>query len=252
MREPKLHQPRNIDTLLGHRTGRTASPCDTCDVRSISFCDALEDQEFSRLSAIVSSRPFEGRQTIVQEGDPAEWLFNVVSGTVKLYRTLPDGRTQIVGFLGEGDFMGIPAATEYAVSAEAVTPVETCLFPRRAFDRLLADSPTLERRLFELARNEVVAARDHMLLLGRKTAREKVASFLTALAARPQCAHTPTPCVDLPMTRTEIADYLGLTIETVSRTISRFRDEGLVVLQTSDRVLLAKLDALRDIAAGAD
>jgi CRP/FNR family transcriptional regulator len=251
MSEPKT-QTRNLTALLGRTGGRAASPCDTCGARSSSFCDVLDEQEFLRLAAIVTSRAYEPGQMVVQEGDPADWLFNVISGTVKLYRALPDGRTQIVGFLGLGDFVGIPTASEYAVSAEAVSQVETCVFPRRAFDRLLADAPTLERRLFEMARNEVVAARDHMLLLGRKTAREKVASFLTALAAKPQCAHTARPCVDLPMTRTEIADYLGLTIETVSRTISRFRDEGLVVLETSDRLLLAKLDALRAIAAGED
>jgi CRP/FNR family transcriptional regulator len=219
-------------------------------VREQSFCNALEGQEFDRLAAIVTSRSYAVRQTIVQEGDQAEFLLNVTSGTAKIYRALQDGRVQIVGFLSEGDFLGVPATRVYAVSAEAITPVEMCAFPRRAFDRLLNEFPTLERRLFELATNEVAAARDHMLLLGRKSARERVASFLVAMAAKGRCGHTATPCLKLPMARAEIADYLGLTMETVSRSLTALRTEGVITLQSSDQLLLTRLDTLRRIAAG--
>ena len=211
----------------------------------------LEDQEFARLSAIVSARAFEAGQTIVQEGDDAEYLLNVTHGTVKIFRALPDGRMQVVGFLNEGDFLGVPATSAYAVSADAVTPVEMCAFPRRAFDRLLTEYPTLERRLFELATNEVAAARDHMLLLGRKTAREKVASFLLTLAQKSPCGHNAAapPRINLPMARTEIADYLGLTIETVSRTLTALRKEQIIALESANEVVLSRLEALRSIAA---
>ncbi len=212
----------------------------------------LDEQEFARLSAIVSGRAFGTGQTIVQEGDEAVLLLNVTSGTVKIFRALPDGRVQIVGFLNEGDFLGVPATSTYAVSAEAVTPVEMCAFPRRSFDRLLTEYPTLERRLFELATNEVAAARDHMLLLGRKTARERVASFLLTMAQKAPCGHnaaTP-PRVHLPMARTEIADYLGLTIETVSRTLTAMRKENIIALESANEVVLSRPDALRHIAAG--
>lgn len=199
---------------------------------------------------MVARRSFDARQTLVQEGDAADWLFNIVSGTVKLYRALTDGRVQIVGFLGEGDFMGVPATMHHASSAEAVTSVEACAFPRRAFDRLMADSPTLERRLFDLVRNEIVAAQDHLLLLGRKTARERVASFLVGMAAKPRCAHSETPCIVLAMTRSEIADYLGLTMETVSRSLTALKEEGLIVAQSHDRLRLVDPDKLRLIATG--
>ena len=243
--------PTDAASLFAQRFGpRTSSPCDDCEVRERSFCSALEGQEFARLAAIVSSRSYDARQTIVQEGDQAEFLLNVISGTVKIYRALPDGRMLVVGFLSEGDFMGVPAARHYTVSAEAVTPVEMCVFPRRSFDRLLNEFPTLEHRLFELATNEVAAARDHMLLLGRKTAREKVASFLVAMAAKANCAQTAMPCVRLAMTRAEIADYLGLTMETVSRTLTALRNEGAIVLHSSDQLLLARPAELRRIAAG--
>lgn len=248
----KADLPRSAEAPVLTRTfpARHASPCDDCTARTLSFCHVLDDQEFARLSAIVSARAFEPGQTIVQEGDEAEYLLNVTSGTLKIFRALPDGRIQIVGFLNEGDFLGVPATSAYGVSAEAVTPVEMCAFPRRSFDRLLKEYPTLEHRLFELATNEVAAARDHMLLLGRKTARERVASFLLAMARQRPCGHAAPSRVSLPMARTEIADYLGLTIETVSRTLSALRKENIIALDSANEVVLSRLDALRLIAAG--
>jgi CRP/FNR family transcriptional regulator, anaerobic regulatory protein len=240
-------QSKDPAVFLARRLSRSVSPCDQCTVRKQSFCDALGGQEFSRLAAIVTGRAFARHQTIVQEGDRADWLFNIISGTVKLYRTLPDGRVQIVGFLSEGDFMGMPASETYALSADALTPVEACVFPRRSFDRLLGECTALEHRLFDLARTEVASARDHMLLLGRKTARERVATFLLGELRKPDATD-----VFLPMSRSEIADYLGLTMETVSRTVSAFARLGLIALNGPDRVRLAQPDRLRAIAAGED
>jgi CRP/FNR family transcriptional regulator len=238
------------------RPTRTASPCDHCTSQDASFCGALEGQAHGRLAAIVTGRSYPARQTIVQEGESAEWLFNVLSGTVKLFRTLPDGRVQIIGFLGEGDFMGLPPAGLYEVSAETVTPVDVCVFPKRSFDRLLGESQALEHRLFAMSRDEVVAAQNHMLLLGRKTAQERVATFLVARVKQPRCGRSvalldTAPWIDLPMSRMEIADYLGLTMETVSRAFSKFKHQGLIALDGPDRVQLMRLDRLREIAAGA-
>lgn len=238
-------QPKDPVTFLNQRLSRSASPCDHCEVRSLSFCDVLEGQEFARLAAIVTGRTFARHQTIIQEGDRADWLFNIISGTVKLYGTLPDGRVQIVGFLSEGDFVGVPAADAYTLSAEALTPVEACVFPRRSFDRLLAECPALEHRLFDLSRSEVASAREHMLLLGRKTARERVATFLLSELRKPDATD-----ISLPMSRSEIADYLGLTMETVSRTLSAFTRQGLIALNGPERVRLTQADRLRAIAAG--
>jgi CRP/FNR family transcriptional regulator, anaerobic regulatory protein len=239
-------QAKDPIAFLSQRISRSASPCDQCAVREHSFCDVLQGQEFSRLAAIVTGRSFGARQTVVQEGDRAEWLFNIISGTVKLYRTLTDGRTQIVGFLRDGDFVGEPAGPDYLLSAEAITPVQVCVFPKRAFDRLTGECQALEKKLFELARREVAAAHEHMLLLGRKTASERVASFLVESAVTG--AGSPEPYVHLPMARNEIADYLGLTMETVSRTLTKFRAQGLIVLRASDHVLLSRFDRLREIA----
>lgn len=247
MSDPSAHSKEPV-AFLAQRMSRTASPCDQCAVREHSFCDVLQGQEFSRLAAIVTGRSFGARQTVVQEGDRAEWLFNIISGTVKLYRTLPDGRTQIVGFLRDGDFVGVPAGPDYLLSAEAITPVQVCVFPKRAFDRLIGECQALEKKLFELARSEVAAAHEHMLLLGRKTASERVASFLVESAVTDASAGSPERHVHLPMARNEIADYLGLTMETVSRTLTKFRAQGLIVLKASDHVLLSRFDRLREVA----
>jgi CRP/FNR family transcriptional regulator len=242
--------PTDAERELRSRIGRLPSPCDHCGARSYSFCDVLEGQEFQRLAAMALSRSFAPHQTIVEEGQPADFLINVIAGTVKLYRSLSDGRIQIVGFLKRGDFLGIPTAGGYTVGAEAITPVETCNFARAPFQRVLTEFPTLERRLFDLASNEIAAARDHLLLLGRKTARERVASFLTLMASKAQCGHTSKPCVELPMTRIEIADYLGITMETVSRTLHALRNEGLIEMPSPTELTLTRADKLKAMAEG--
>lgn len=235
---------------LRSRITRLPSPCDHCGARPYSFCDVLEGQEFQRLAAITLGRSHSPRQTIVEEGQTADHLINIVSGTVKLIRSLSDGRVQIVGFLKRGDFLGIPPGGHYSVGAEAITPVETCTFSRPAFERVLNEFPTLERRLFDLASNDIAAARDHLLLLGRKSARERVATFLNLMAAKAQCGHSAAPSVELPMTRVEIADYLGMTMETVSRTLNAFRTEGLIAMPSPTELTLKRADKLLDIAEG--
>ena len=238
------------DDGVGQHAGRKLSPCDRCGARSQSFCAALKGQEFQQLAAISSSRSFEPRTTIVQEGDAADSLLNIVSGTVKVFRALPDGRTQVLGFLGEGDFMGMPPSNVYSVSAEAVTPVKVCNFPRHSFERLLRDAPPLERELFQRASSEIAEAHDHMLLLGRKTARERVASFLVRMASRWSNTQSAVPSIELAMTRAEIADYLGLTMETVSRTLTAFRGQNLISFDGPDRLQLSNLNRLQQLAAG--
>ena len=242
--------PSDAERELRTRITRLPSPCDHCGARPYSFCDVLEGQEFQRLAAIAMGRNFTPRQTIVDEGQEVDHVINIVSGTVKLVRSLSNGRVQIVGFLKRGDFLGIPPGGAYTVGAEAVTPVEVCTFSRPAFERVLNEFPTLERRLFELASNEIASARDHLLLLGRKTARERVATFLNQMVSKAQCGHTGAPCIELPMTRVEIADYLGMTMETVSRTLNAFRTDGLIAMPSPTELTLKRADKLRDIAEG--
>jgi CRP/FNR family transcriptional regulator len=189
-------------------------------------------------------------QTFIDEGSPAGSFFNITSGTVKLFKLLPDGRRQITGFLRAGDFLGLAVSSTYAFSAEAIGRVCYCRFARSRLRTLLAELPQMEHRLLEVASNELVAAQEQMLLLGRKTARERVASFLVAQARRSPAASVGAIAVSLPMTRADIADYLGLTIETVSRTMTRLRRDGLIAFDAPSEIRIQDWAVLERIADG--
>ncbi|MGI4793785.1 MAG: Crp/Fnr family transcriptional regulator [Janthinobacterium lividum] len=224
------------------------NPCAQCDVRHRSVCNAIDDPDLARLSAIAVHREYEKGQVFVEEGQPATDFYNVTGGTVKLFKMLSDGRQQITGFAGVGHFLGLAVSATYAFSAQAIAPVRVCRFSREQLRRLLVDFPALERRLLKTACNELATAQEQMLLLGRKTAQERVASFLMA---RSELA---TPCgagaSRIPLPRGEIADYLGLTIETVSRTLSRFKTEGRVALPSNGELIILDRPWLQQLATG--
>jgi len=201
--------------------------------------------------AIMTTLELEPHKTIFDESEPAQHVFTVREGAVKIYKLLPDGRRQITGFLFPGDFLGLTHNESYAYSAEAVTQTTLCRFPRRKLEALLEEMPRLEQRLLGMASHELAAAQDQMMLLGRKSARERVVSFLLALSNALVRHGQPGNPILLPMNRTDMADYLGLTIETVSRTVTQLKADGLIQLQDEKRVSLVKPEALREIAAGA-
>jgi CRP/FNR family transcriptional regulator len=227
---------------------RSFSPCEACTVRHLSICDALDARELDRLNAIVTQNRIAPHQLIFNEGDPAAHLFNVIEGTVKIYKLLADGRRQITGFLFPGDFLGIALHDHYTYSAEAVTAVRICRFPRGKFENLLQEFPKLENRLLQTASNELAAAQDQMVLLGRKSAAERVASFLVTLAARARQRRQPDKLLTIPMSRADIGDYLGLTIETVSRTFTRLRKSGAIALPDNHHVEILQHGALLELA----
>ena len=233
---------------LRKATVRSFSPCEACTVRHLSICDALESHELDRLNAIVTQNRLAPQQMIFNEGDPAAHLFNVIEGAVKIYKLLPDGRRQITGFLFPGDFLGIALHDRYTYSAEAVTAVRLCRFPRAKFEKLLQEFPKLENRLLQTASNELAAAQDQMVLLGRKSAAERIASFLMTLAARARQRRQQDRLLSVPMSRADIGDYLGLTIETVSRTFTRLRKAGAIALPDHHHVEVVQPDALMELA----
>lgn len=232
------------------RSQDTGNPCAACSVRDMSICGVLDDDELKDLAAIITTIGHEPHDTILDEGESAEYLFNVTSGAVKLYKLLPDGRRQITGFLFQGDFLGIAMNDIYAYSAEAVTKVSLCRFPRRKLEALMDRYPQLENRLLRMASNELVQAQDQMLLLGRKTAKEKVCSFLLSLYRRRARQEGAEPLVPVPMSRADIGDYLGLTTETVSRTFTSLKASGAIRLREGGRVEIPDLDTLQDLAEG--
>ena len=251
-----------MTTALDHKAGAPASlaaqvaqtdmnPCGACPVRSLSVCSALEAEELRRLAEILTNMKVETAHTLFSEGDRADMLFNVTSGTMKLYKLLPDGRRQITGFLLPGDFLGLSVNDTYAYSAEAVTAATLCRFPRRRLEALLEEYPKMQRRLFAMASNELAAAQDQMLLLGRKNAKERIASFLLLLSQRAVRRGFKDNPVHVPMSRSDIADYLGLTTETVSRTFTQLKTSNVIALLEGGKVRINDRDGLQDLADGA-
>jgi CRP/FNR family transcriptional regulator len=220
--------------------------CDECTVRGLAVCGSLSDTELPDLAAMASTKRLEPGQTLFHEGDTAQDVYTLTHGILKLYKLMGDGRRQITGFLLPGDFLGLAYSQVYVYSAEAVAQTTVCRFPRRQFMRLLDRYPALEKDLLGRASSELAAAQDQMLLLGRKTARERLATFLEKVAMRHDAR--PGQAVPLPMSRTDIADYLGLTIETVSRTFSALKAERLIALPDKSHFVIVASDGLNEAA----
>ncbi|HMA50406.1 MAG TPA: helix-turn-helix domain-containing protein [Magnetospirillaceae bacterium] len=182
-------------------------------------------------------------ELLFSEGDKAESVFEVLSGMVRLYKLLPDGRRQVTGFLTAGQLLGLAPEGTCVFTADTITEVSLCRYKRDAFERMIDEVPGFARRLLAVTSHELHAAQDQMVLLGRKSASEKVATFLLMLPARQDD-------IDVPMTRGDIADYLGLTVETVSRTLTRLRQDGLIALPVPARIRVLDRKGLENLASG--
>ena len=209
---------------------------------------SLGGQATGPLMAISSLQKKAPGETVFAEGDEADSVYEVVHGMLRLYKLLPDGRRLITGFLSAGHLLGIAPEGICVYTAEALTEVTLCRYKRAAFERLIDEVPGFAKRLLAMTSHELRAAQDRMLLLGRKSATEKVASFLLLMADRH--GNVGMNEVDVPMTRSDIADFLGLTIETVSRTLTKLRQDGLIALATSARIALLDRGRLEELAAG--
>ena len=202
--------------------------CSACAVRPFSVCASLDKAEMEEFEHISRHVHFAACETVFAQEDMTTFFYNVLDGVLRLYKLLPDGRRQIVGFALPGDFIGMATAGRHGFSADAVGPATVCQFAKASFARFAEHRPNLLRRINELVVNELNHARDHMVLLGRRSAEEKVATFLVGWRDRLQQLRGSSKEVPLPMSRQDIADYLGLTIETVSRTFTKLEREGVI------------------------
>lgn len=223
--------------------------CEHCEaVKDVAICGRLSADEFSRFTLYRSQVIVSAETTIFREGDPPEFLYSLTIGIISLYKLLPDGRRQVIGFLFPGDVFGLSLDAGYSYSAETVTQAVLCRFPSRRIEDLYEDVPRLEKRVFELALKSLASAQEQMLTLGRKTAREKIATFLMMVSRRTQERGLPASLIHLPMSRTAIADYLGLTIETVSRTFTQLKKDGLIDPRGAQALAIRDMSGLKALA----
>ena len=225
---------------------RAGESCADCTVRLVSVCAALPPDELFALEDLAHQVTIPAKQTIFLQGEDADWVYAITQGVVRLYNLLPDGRRQSVGFALPGDILGIAMCERHAFSADAVEPVTACRFGRAAFVDLVDAKPHLLRRLHAFATHELTLAQDQMMLLGRRTAEEKLVTFLLGLRGRWAKLRPASVTVPLPMSRQDIADFLGLTIETVSRTFTKLaKDKSILIVPGGVRLMnLARLSAL--------
>ena len=183
---------------------------------------------------------------VLAQGDQATWCYRVVSGCVRMVKLMEDGRRQVGEFLMAGDLLGFDALDTYDFAAEAVTDVVVRRYPRRAVDSLAESNLALARRLRDAASTSLRVAHARLVLLGRKTASEKIASFLVEMAERLPQARAGV--LDLPMSRTDMADHLGLTIETVCRVLAHLRREATITIERASITIRDRL-ALQEMAS---
>jgi len=184
-------------------------------------------------------------EEIYGEGEPADHVYKVVSGAVRTYKLLPDGRRQIDAFHLAGDVFGLDSGEDYRLTAEAIVDTQLRSVSRRPLEVAAETDVRVAHSLWTMTADHLRHAEDHMLLLGRKTATERVATFLLEMDQR----LAVTGLMSLPMSRRDIADYLGLTLETVSRTFSQLQSQGVLGLSGARRVSLHDRQCLRGMDA---
>jgi CRP/FNR family transcriptional regulator, anaerobic regulatory protein len=224
--------------------------CRACEARHRGVCGALSPSQLVSLNRQSTRKSVDAGSELIGESQETKTYANIISGVVKLTKMMSDGRQQIVGLQFAPDFLGRPFRIDSGISADAATDVNVCSFPKSVIERMIKESPELEHRLLEQTLKELDEARDWMLTLGRKTSSEKVASFLYLIATHVNPdAESDSVSFQLPLTRSDIADFLGLTIETVSRQLTKLRKDRVILIVNNRHVEVPDLDALAERAS---
>lgn len=232
-----------------------SNSCGQCKVRDQALCGVLSDIELAPLAACGVQRTLARGETLVRAGDSAPVCANIQRGLMKISDINPAGQEVIVGLLCPGDFVGRPFRSEQPALHDvvALTPVSLCLFPQRHMERALTENPSMERALLSRTLAELEAARTHCSKLARATALARVAGFIVESARRRDALGSErdseiVTTVELPLSRGEMADLLGLTIETVSRQMTRLKSAGVIGLPGGRHVMIHDPDALAEAA----
>ena len=229
------------------------SNCSTCVVRNRAICASLETDELQLLEKLGRNRTIKRGETLLWEDDPAPVVANIIDGVLKLSVNLQDGREQIVSVMYASDFIGRPFGKESPYRVTAMTDAQVCVFTRSSFDNFAREHPDLQNKLLQRTLDELDRAREWMTLLGKKSATERIATLLIELSDRlsvdgcsPETLYLDR--FELPMDRQQIADILGLTIETVSRQFTRIRKEGIIELPDRRTVTIRDRPRLKALA----
>jgi CRP/FNR family transcriptional regulator len=229
--------------------------CSQCVVRNRAICAGLEPDELDALGQLGRKQRVTRGQTVVWEGDDSVVVANVIEGVLKVSMSISDGREQIVGLVFASDFIGRPFGQQSPYSVTALTDAELCIFPRSTFDGFARQHPELEHKLLRRTLTELDRAHEWMLLLGKKTATERIATLLLEMSARlgeTGCSADKNALdrFELPLDRQQMGDVLGLTIETVSRQLSLLKANGVINLPDRRTVAIQDRTRLQDLSAG--
>jgi CRP/FNR family transcriptional regulator len=242
----------------GAKVEMQRAKCRTCAIRDRALCRVLPPDALAELNRIVQRRRVPAGQQLLDQDRQPHLVANIVSGVARLSRSLPDGRTQIVGLQFSPEFLGRHFAIDGSVVIESATDMELCYFPRGHFEILIKRHQRLAELLLEHMARTLEQAREWMLLLGRKTAEERVASLVLHCAER-MCGATclgdgsvDGACIEMPLSRTEIADCLGLTLETVGRSMKRLAQAGAIEVKPRRGIQIIDSGRLRRLSGDSD
>ena len=222
--------------------------CTICKVRTYSFCRCLDEDKLKDFSDISFEKSFLNKQNIFLQNDQSDYLYNITEGNVKIYQLLDDGRIQIIGFLYPGDFFGSYRNNKYNYCAEAIGELKTCVFDQKILDKYLDENPILAKELLNKTSFELTLAQDRLTVLGKLNAGERLVKFLLNISEQRNRIGWKNNPISLPMTRQDIADYLGITIETVSRELSNLKTSNIIKIITSKQIYLSNIEELKSYA----
>ena len=222
--------------------------CQNCKARSSQLCSVFNDDNIADLFSLAHSVKVGKGSYLLHEEDSTKYVYNLSSGVSAVERLASDGRRQIIAFVYPGDFIGISSGPAYSFSDRALTDVTACKWHIRDIEALYVKHPELEHRVHEIATRVLAATMDQIFVLGRKNAVEKIAYFLLYIDKRQVKYDGHTDEFTLPMTPADIADYLGITVETVSRAFSLLKKKGLIELSQNWVVHLKDKDKLAEVA----
>jgi len=223
-------------------------PCLHCTVRHLSVCSALNDEEMQALQHITLSRTLSSGARIARMGEVRNHVYTVTEGALRLVRTLADGRRQVSGFVLPGDYLGLGSTGNHRFDVEAIVDSQVCRVSFAHMQELCQQYPHLEQKLLQRACAALDMAQDNALALARLQPVERLADFLLRLAAREAVLGQVSNRIWLPMGRGDIADHLGLTVETVSRTFTRLRQQEMIALPHLNMVEVLDFSGLQRLA----